>query len=69
MRMFIEVEVDVEYEYQPKEDQTPTYPGCEAAIENISVFLGEFDVTDLVGEENISMIENQCWIDELEKQQ
>lgn len=69
MKMFIEIEVDVEYDYQPFEAQTLNYPGCDASIENVSVVIGNYEITNHLDVSTTESINNQCWIELLESQQ
>lgn len=56
---WIEIEVTVDGDYQPAEKQTWDYPGCPASFTNISVFLGDLDITDELTSDQIESIERR----------
>ncbi len=60
-----DVKVTVEYDYQPSEkmeyeDGLAVYPGCDEEIDNMSVSLGDADITDILSEEIYNQLDQEC---------
>lgn len=60
MKTHIEIEVDVEYDFQPYEPQTRTDPGCDAAIEHMSVEFGGIYINDKLSKDQLEALEMEC---------
>jgi len=66
------LEVKVCFDYQPYEPPEPTYPGCNAEIQNMSVMAGKlewggFDISEDLNKKCISRLESECF-DQVEKE-
>jgi len=50
---------DIDYEYQPEEPMELEYPGCDEDVEIDKVFVGNRNITGILGSDKIEELETQ----------